>query len=155
MPALTAANVTVTVVKARRTARFRYNTVKVQFGDGALTYPAGGVPLPAFGAYGMRMEIEHLAEVDVNDASGIIWKYDKDNNKLRGYIMGLDISAAGSATLDDYPINTTNQPLATASLSVSFQQSLGAGVKYLGELQELTTTHAPAAQTLYFEAMGR
>jgi hypothetical protein len=155
MPAIAAANVTVTVTKETRTARQRMNVIKIVFGDGALTYPSGGVPLPTtVSSFGLRLVIDSLNLTDGDDASGILWKYDKENHKLRGYIQGIVVSAAGAATMDDFALDTTADPLATA-VAVSLTNSTGAGTKYMGKLIELTTTHAPAAQTLYGEVMGR
>ena len=154
MADLASTDVTITVVQARRTERARQNRVKIQFGDGALTYPTGGVPLPAFGNFGLKKSLEYLILFDENDATGIVWKYDYDNKKLRGYIQGVTVSAAGAATMDDFALDTSAEPLSTA-VAVSLTNSTGAGVKYLGKLIELTTTHAPAAQTLYAEAVGQ
>ena len=154
MPAIAAANVTVTVERVDRVAKLRRNRVKVQFGDGSLTYPSGGVPMPGAASFGLRQQTLFLESIDTDDASGIVWKYDKDNNKLRGYIQGATLSAAGAATADDYPLDTTADTLASAT-SMMFITTTGAGTTYIGKLKELTTTHAPAAQTLYFEAVGK
>jgi hypothetical protein len=88
MSDLAASDVTVTVNEVITAGRKHRNDVKIVFGDGALTYPSGGVPMPTFGSFGMIRNIEKLALYDSNDASGIIWKYDKDNHKLRGYEVG-------------------------------------------------------------------
>ncbi|MFQ5641097.1 MAG: hypothetical protein ACE5IR_24225 [bacterium] len=154
MPALAASDVTVTIEKENRSSelRMKRNRVKIAFGDGSLTYPTGGVPMPAIGNFGMVNNLDFLNVVDDDDSQGIVWKYDKDNNKLRAYIMGVDVTAAGSGTLDDFPLDTTGEPLAEAASLGAV--GLEAGVNLLGRLQELKTTSAPAVQTIYAEAVG-
>lgn len=155
MPNLTAANVTVAVqeVTVGVGAVKRRNRCKVTFGDGALTYPSGGVPLPAASAFGMPQALDYIVLIDSDDAQGIMWKYDFANKKLRGYIMGIDINAAGALVLDDFPLDTTGEPMATA-ISIGLAGA-AAGINYLGRMQELLAdTHAPAAHTMYVEAVG-
>lgn len=153
MTDLASTDVTVTVNERTIVGKKRRNRVTIAFGDGALTYPSGGVPMPAFGSFGMIRNLDFLTVFDEDDASGIVWKYDRTNNKLRGYITGVNVDAAGAVTLDDFPIKTGE--LATGSLSVSLNNDAGSGVKYLGKLQELAAaSSAPAAQTLQAEAVG-
>ena len=153
MADLTAADITVTVQARNIEGAHKRNRVKLVFGDGAKTYPTGGVPLPSAATLGMVRNLDYVVLFDADDAQGIVWKYDKDNSKLRAYIQGLDLSAAGAGTLDDYPINTTNEPLASASVSVGLVGG-AAAVKHLGRLKELINTQAPAATTVYIEAVG-
>ena len=157
MADLASTDVTLTIQKLRRTARARTNSVKIAFGNGTLTYPlaAGGVPLPASPLlWGLRLSIEDIVLADNNDGSGILWKYDRENHKLRGYISGVTVVAAGSATMDDFALDTSAEPLATA-VAVSLTNSTGAGVKYLGSLVELAAAAAPVAQVLYAIVYGR
>lgn len=155
MAALASTDVTLTVDTVANYVQKTDPIVKITFGDGALTYPSGGVPLPtAPTSWGLRVVFNGLSIIDADDATGIIWKYDYANKKLRGYIQGIVVSAAGAATMDDFALDTTADPLATA-VSVSLTNNTGAGTKYLGNLIELTTTQAPAAQTLYVRAFGK
>lgn len=149
---LVAADVTITVEDRDIEGKKKRNRVKIAFGDGAKTYPTGGVPLPAFGVFGMVRNLDYLSLFDAEDAQGIVWKYDKENKKLRAYIEALDLSAAGAGVLDDFPINTTAEPLATA-VSVGLVGA-AAGVNYLGRLEELVNTKAPAATVMFAEAVG-
>ena len=155
MPAIASNNLTLTIENRSisMSAKQKRNRVKIVFGDGALTYPSGGVPLPAKESFGMVFSLDFIILTDQDDSQGILWKYDQANSKLRGYIQGVDILAAGAATLDDYPLDTTDQPFATA-ISIGLSNTASAGINYLGRLQELATTHAPAAQTLFCEAVG-
>jgi len=60
--------------------------VKVEFGDGALTYPAGGVPLSVTPIdVGFLRAIFRWIIVDGAAGSGIMWKYDFEAKTLRGY----------------------------------------------------------------------
>lgn len=86
MPAIAAANVTVTV-NARDRLLFnkkRRVQLSVAFGDGALTYPAGGIPMPAFGLFGMKRNLDYLNIIDAT-GSGFEYRYDKTNNKIKMY----------------------------------------------------------------------
>lgn len=153
MTALASSDVTVTIIDRFIQGKRRRVSFSLAFGDAALTYPSGGVPLPTYPSFGMKRNLAFLLFDDPNSAQGIVWKYDRANHKLRAYIQGVVVSAAGAATMDDFPQNTTAEPLGTA-VSLSLTNSTGAGTKYLGRLQELTTTQAPAASTLYGEAVG-
>lgn len=56
----------------------------ITFGNGTLTYPAGGVPLTA-GKLGCPASLEELLLVDPANANGFVYKYDRTNQKLRIY----------------------------------------------------------------------
>lgn len=97
MAAIAASNVTYVVeheniVGQKRT---RQNRVKVSFGNGALTYPSGGVPLTTTGMGLCEGVIESLKIIDDSDGSGIVWKYNYADNKLRGY-QSAGFTPAGS-----------------------------------------------------------
>jgi hypothetical protein len=153
MADIVAANVTITVERKVIAGKRKRNRVKIAFGDSALTYPTGGVPLPAFGQFGMKRFLEYITLTDANDASGITWKFDQENKKLRAFVPGVEIGAAGAVALDDFPLTSDANTLATA-MSVSLTGSIGAGVRHLGVQKELVNTQAPAAQILYAEAIG-
>lgn len=95
MPALTSANVTVTLERRAIEGKTRRNRVKIAFGDGALTYPALGVPMPAASSFGMKVRLDYLTIFDENDGSGLMWKYDRENKKLRSWEF--DYANAGEA----------------------------------------------------------
>jgi hypothetical protein len=153
MADLVAADVTVTVEDRFIKGKERHSYVKIAFGNGTLTYPANGVPMPAASSFGMVRNLDRLVIYDSDDAQGIMWKYDKENKKLRGYIMGLDVTAAGAGTLDDFPLDTAGEPLAEAASIGAV--GLEAGVNLLGRFMELkAAASTPAAQTLYALAIG-
>jgi len=97
MADLTSANVTVTVERRAIEGKTRRNRVKIVFGNGALTYPANGVPMPAASAFGMKVRLDYLTLFDENDGAGIMWKYDRENKKLRGWEFDYPAGAEGSA----------------------------------------------------------
>ena len=152
MTALADTDVTITVEKSNRVFKHHRNRCKIVFGDGALTYPAGGVPLPAFGKWGMKRNLDYIALTDSNDAVGIIWKFDQDNKKLRGYVQGYAHATGGAVTMDDYPITAADG--VTSGISVSLTTGAGAATAHLGGLVELATGATVSAQALYCEAVG-
>jgi hypothetical protein len=152
MPALTAANVAVTVVRTDRAQKIRRNDVKIVFGNGSLTYPAGGVPMPAATAFGLRLELLDLVQIDNDDASGFLWKFDRDNKKLRAYRQGVTTGATAAAALANgaFPLNENG-----AEIAARIATSAASTAYDMGPLQECTTSYAPAAHTFYFEAKGK
>lgn len=97
MVALAASDVTVTVEERTIEGKKRRNRCKIVFGDGALTYPTGGVPLPTYENWGMTRNLDYIILVDPNDDIGYHWKYDLDNHKLQGYYYDYDAGADGAA----------------------------------------------------------
>lgn len=152
MAAIASSDVTITVEERRREDKKHRNRVKIVFGNATLTYPSGGVPLPTFASFGLNRNLDYLVLTDSDDGQGIVWKYDQENKKLRGYIQGVHVTAAGAGTLDDFPIDTTSEPLAEAASIGAV--GLEASMNLLGRMAELKTTSAPAATTIYAEAVG-
>lgn len=71
----------------------------ISFGDGALTYPTGGIPV-AHSRLSMPVQIDLIFFPDATDGgSGTLWQYDMVNQKIRGYsALGTEISGAVAAT---------------------------------------------------------
>lgn len=86
MAAIGAANVTYALQGkvSKDDASFRHIILNITFGDGALTYPAGGIPLTA-GKMGCPSQIKSFSLVSPASANGFVYKYDLTNNKLRIY----------------------------------------------------------------------
>lgn len=61
----------------------RYD-VNISFGDGALTYPAGGIPLDK-GKMGLPNDVQDLLMSDAMAADGYVYKFDQANLKIRIY----------------------------------------------------------------------
>lgn len=57
---------------------------KIAFGDGALTYPSGGIPLTP-GKLGCPSHLQEFVIMDSSDADGLVYKYDRENGKIRIY----------------------------------------------------------------------
>lgn len=81
MADIAASNVTVTMVNQRKLGDSRnLNRVQLAFGNGVLTYPAGGIPL-TIGKLGCPTIIESLVIVD-KGTSGYNFMYDQSAKKL-------------------------------------------------------------------------
>lgn len=85
MPAISATDVTVTILDRHIEGKKKRSQCTIAFGDGALTYPSGGVPLPADSSFGFKRAMDLLLISDGDDSNGFVWKYDATNKKLRGY----------------------------------------------------------------------
>ncbi len=70
----------------------------IAFGDGALTYPTGGVPLLK-GSLGCPNSLESFKLVDPASANGFVYKYDFVNQKIRIY-QGNNDAVADSALIE-------------------------------------------------------
>lgn len=70
---------TISKIKKMEDSRKIVNAV-IAFGDGALTYPAGGVPLLK-GSLGCPTVIDSLMIEDIG-GSGYVYQYDKANEKI-------------------------------------------------------------------------
>lgn len=81
MANLVAADITVTVLKlTKQDDSFKKNTLKLAFGDGAKTYPAGGVPV-SLAALGCPNFVSSVVVFD-DGISAYQWSYDQTNKKL-------------------------------------------------------------------------
>lgn len=81
MANLAAGDVTYTILNARRLGDSRtFNRVKLEFGDGALTVPANGIPISK-GKCGCPTVIESMSIVD-QGTSGYRFQYDQSAEKL-------------------------------------------------------------------------
>ena len=75
-------------------SNYQSKVVKLAFGDGSLTYPAGGVPLDK-NKLGLPNVIKSLSFVDADDSNGFVYKYDAENEKIRIYQGDNDAGADG------------------------------------------------------------
>lgn len=98
MADLTASDVTVALQHRLITGepKRRQATATISFGDGAKTYPAAGVPLPAVSAFGFVRSLDRLTLVDPANANGLLYKYDAANRKVRIYNPTQQTGAAGN-----------------------------------------------------------
>lgn len=101
MADLGSSDVTVTALRSKmeRVGRLRMQFLTIAFGDGAKTYPTGGIPLPAIGKFGMNQYLEELQLFD--PGTGYLYRYDKNNHKLK-ILQALGGTPGGTFTVDDH-----------------------------------------------------
>lgn len=146
MAAIAVTDVTATKIGKSEIGKVsKTHVMDLAFGDGALTYPTGGVPLST-SLLGMKREVLAVQICDAMSADGFVYKWDKTNNKILIYTQGVLVGAAGAVAMDDFPI--TAGVGTDAAISVSLTGSAGAGTHRLGPLKELASTDTPAATTL-------
>lgn len=81
MAGFIASDITYTIIKERRDpGQGSKNIVKLEFGDSAITYTAGGIPLTK-GKMGCPVIVDSLIVVD-KGVSGYSFKYDQSAEKL-------------------------------------------------------------------------
>lgn len=87
MANLASSDVTITLDPRDRytLGRLTMSQGSIGYGDGALAYPNGGVPMPAVGYFGMNREVSMLDIVD-DTSDGIIYKYDQANRKVKMFV---------------------------------------------------------------------
>lgn len=99
MPDLAATDVTYSLVNAaftRGDQGYR-RTFDVTFGDSALTYPAGGVPLTnAKMGCPYNLLLVEVASPDT-DSNSATWEWDQANNTLRAWAGGTELTGAVDA----------------------------------------------------------
>ena len=72
--------------------------VAVIFGDGALTYPSGGVPILR-ASFGMANQLVDFSWIENGQANGFIYKWDSTDEKIRIY-QGDNNNAADSPLIE-------------------------------------------------------
>lgn len=125
------------------------HVMDLAFGNGSLTYPTGGVPL-SVSKLGMAREIHSVQIADESSGDGFQYKWDRVNNKILIYTQGVLVGAAGSQTLDDFPV--------TAGVGVTadthFSLKAGAATVRFGPLKEIAAADTPAATVLRVVVRG-
>ncbi len=138
----------------------------IAFGDGAKTYPANGIPLPAIGKFGMVRNLEAI-RILTGKAPGVIWDYDAANNKLKGYThthglrVALTSADAAASSVNASGVDLwVSEPAAGGAdyvvAGLASKITTHGGVESIepGTLAELAGTVAPAATSLYLEVTG-
>lgn len=138
---------------------------KLAFGDGALTYPSGGIPLTKakLGCPNHLLEFEIM---DASDGSGYVFKYDRENAKIRIYqapaqTHAHDLKVIAGVTADEgIGLETTGGPILGSTTGATFAKADSAtkgGVisetLAAAALAELGNV-AVAAQVLYAKVVG-
>lgn len=163
MAAIASTDVTYTVVKKTiGESGYRNFTMTLAFGDGALTYPTGGIPLVA-GKLGCPNQILSLNIFSPNSASGYAYKYDAVNKKILLYANAahshpLTLKNAAVADGATTRVNAGANLLGANTGSDITVAGGGAngGVQLSTALaaSEVLSSVAPAATTLYVEVVG-
>lgn len=145
MADLAATSFTVTPVRKAELGRASKTLISdLVFGDGALTYPAAGIPMPTLATLGFKRNIDGISFPNASHGDGFVYKYDPTNHKLRIYTQGAVVGAAGSQTLDDFPVTAGAGVTADTHLSLK----AGSATVRFGPMKELATGDTPAATTL-------
>lgn len=102
MPAIASTDVAVTQLDTGRKSIFskrKFHRVRLVFGDGALTYPAGGVPMPTLGRLGFVRFLDGILGIQIPPDDSLIYKYDQVNNTIRIYTSstGAELAAPPAA----------------------------------------------------------
>lgn len=128
------------------------------FGNGALTYPSGGVPLLA-SSLGCPRQILSLNIYSPNSGNGYEYKYDAANNKIRIYqapahpftvTKGAILASSELGLSADAATATVNNNTIAATRTLTTNTPVNAAA-----LSEVTSgSFAPAATTLYVEVCG-
>lgn len=153
MAALTASDVSVSL--PARDQQIAHGTKiismpSISFGDGAKTYPSGGVPLPALGQFGLKRQVDMLL-IQQPAANGFVYKYDPDNHKIKIFTQGVVTGSTAAASNEDGALVTNS----AGAEGVPRLPNTAPDTTYdLGGMIELPATVAPAAVELSVLLVG-
>ena len=99
---LAASDVTVTINRKEDRNGMRRNYVTIAFGDGALTYPSGGVPL-AKGKLGFTRSVDSFSVIETNTLDYNV-EYDISAETIR---LGEDDDPTGNAPFTELTAATS------------------------------------------------
>lgn len=161
MANIAATDITYTVVNQRRVQGKVCAKVKLVFGDGALTYGAGGVPITK-AKLGCPTIIESLTVFD-KGTSGYAWTYDSANEKLvamqsPAHVHSFLVKGGQAAAGTDAVSIKGSAPVVVGKEAATDNTALGGangGVQASTALASAEpSTVAIAAQTIYAEVIG-
>ena len=103
MTALASTDVTVTASQADNdlvpSGPKKIVMATVAFGDGSLTYPTGGVPLPDKSVFGFKKQIQMgIIEDPYNGVATYFHRYDSTNHKIKIAISGTNATSGITPT---------------------------------------------------------
>ncbi len=155
MSALASSDVTVTISAGDRNiaggAAFKnVSMASITFGTGVLTYPTGGIPMPAIGSFGFHKEIQFVA-IEQPPANGFVYKFDRSNHKLKIFTQGM---TTGSTTAADSASGALVENSAAAETAARLMGTAVDTTYDLGAMIELPSTIAPASVTLKMLMIG-
>lgn len=117
MADLTASDVTVTVVDRWRVGKKMYSKVTIAYGDGALTYPTGGVPMPGSASFGLPYSMDSLL-LENDSVGAILYGWDRTANTILTYFPTQQTAGAGDRAGVEYTGGTT-APAATTLTAIA------------------------------------
>jgi hypothetical protein len=130
MADLAATDITVTVLsRSEGDKNGRYLNLQLAFGDGALTYPSGGVPISK-AALGCPNVIDSLVVYD-KGTSGYEWSYDRANEKLVALYQASQ-TATAAAQVITVAAHSHTLNLKNAAVADSADARVNAGSNLLG-----------------------
>jgi hypothetical protein len=155
MAAILSTDVTVSVATDKRdiahgAAQKNISIADVTFGDGSLTYPSGGVPLPAIGEFGFQREIQ-LGLIEEAPANGFHYKFDRENHTIKIFTQGVTTSSTAADANENGALVENS---AAAEATVRLPNTVADTTYDLGAMIELPVTIAPAAATLRMLLIG-
>lgn len=166
MSALVAGSVTYTI-NSQTISNFSKKAIiaTIAYGDSALTYPSGGVPLTG-GSLGLPNVVESLEIID-HGTSGYMFSWDSANNKLKmfypagshGHSLFLKEAAQADAANNRVNAAASNKLGANTGTSITVVASDGATnggvVTNAGVVaSEVLTSLAPAALSVVVRCIG-
>ncbi|MEW5736070.1 MAG: hypothetical protein AB1921_14570 [Thermodesulfobacteriota bacterium] len=123
---------------------------QVAFGDGALTYPAGGVPLPAKERFGFKHQVDFVA-IQEPVANGFHYKYDPATHKVKIFTQGFATGATAAAVNE----NGAKAKNSAGTEGTPRIPNTASNTTYdMGGMIELPASIAPAAATLKLLMFG-
>jgi len=151
MVALAATNVTVTITNRLLNIGARgldkiVSIIDIAFGDSALTYPSGGIPLPDKAQFGFKKVID-FCEIE-QPADGFLYKYDRTNHKLMIRTQGAVTGTTGDS--DSILVKNSSGSIGDASDAEGVINT----TYDLGAMIEMPATVAPAATSLRLKFTG-
>lgn len=157
MAAIESTDVTVTVsIRDRDIAHGRMGKnltlADITFGDGSLTYPSGGVPLPAIGNFGFQRQVDFGA-VESDPDDGFVYKYDRSNHKLKIFTQGVVTGSTAAASMDGYTGTKIEGSGSAEGDAVIANVAIDTTVD-MGPLIELPTSITPAETSLRMLLLG-
>ena len=116
MTALAASNVTLTMASADRhiLGKLKMGTGTLAFGNRALTYPTGGIPMPTIGNFGFNKAVKGMNLSNPLN-NGLSFRYDRTNHKLKCYAPAPLVVFEEVVTMTagtTYDTGTTKYPMA-------------------------------------------
>jgi hypothetical protein len=116
MADLASSDVTVVITDVRLMGRKRRVTGTIAFGDGAKTYPVGGVPLPSVGTFGFYRQMDTFKIIGNPGGAAALnfaMNFDTTNRKLQLY--------AETTVAANQPLIEGTNALAPAAATYQFE----------------------------------